>query len=68
MKKFKDWYKDVSGVEPDYETAENKLLWLKERELPMIVSCHCCEGTMLIFNSYVDDEDYTYCPSCAGVE
>ena len=66
MKTFKEWYKDVAGIEPDYETAENKLLWLQEREIPMIVSCTCCGSTMLIFNAYVDEEDYTYCPSCAG--
>lgn len=68
MKKFKDWYKDVAGVEPDYETAQNKLLWCQERGLPVVVSCTCCEGTLLIFNAFVDEEDHTYCPSCAGVE
>lgn len=68
MKIFKEWYKDVAGIEPDYETTENKLLWLKERDLPMIVSCTCCGGTMIIFNAFVDDEDYIYCPSCAEVE
>jgi len=68
MKTFKEWYKEVNGVEPDYETAENKLLWCKEEGLPMIVSCTCCEGTMIVFNAFVDDEGYTYCPSCAGVE
>lgn len=68
MKKFKDWYKDVAGVEPDYETREDKFVWCIERGLPMIVSCAHCEGTLLIFNAFVDKEDYTYCPSCAGVE
>lgn len=48
MKTFKEWYKEVNGVEPDYETAENKLLWCKEEGLPMIVSCTCCEGTMIV--------------------
>ena len=68
MKKFKDWYKDVSGKEPDYENTQDKLLWCKGRGLPVVVSCTCCEGTLLIFNAFVDEEDYTYCPSCAGVE
>ena len=68
MKKFKDWYKDVSGKEPDYETTPDKLLWCKERGLPVVVSCTCCEGTLLIFNAFVDEEDYTYWQSCAGVE
>ena len=68
MKKFKDWYKDVSGKEPDYETTQDNFLWCKERGLPVVVSCTCCEGTLLIFNAFVDEEDHTYCPSCAGVE
>ena len=68
MKKFKDWYKDVSGKEPDYETTQDKLVWCSERGVPMIVSCTCCESTLLIFSAFVDEEDYTYCPSCAGVE
>ena len=68
MKKFKDWYKDVAGVEPDYETREDKLVWCSERGLPMIVSCTCCESTMIVFNAFVDDEDHVYCPSCAEVE
>lgn len=68
MKKFKDWYKDVAGVEPDYETAQNTILWCKERGLPLVVSCTCCESTFFIFSAFVDEEDHTYCPSCAGVE
>ena len=68
MKKFKDWYKDVAGVEPDYETARNKLLWCKEKRVPMIVFCTCCKGAMIVFNAFVDEEDHVYGPSCAGVE
>ena len=68
MKTFKEWYRDVSGIEPDYETTENKLLWLKETYLPMTVSCTCCGGTVTIFNAFVDDENRVCCPSCAGVE
>ena len=60
MKKFKDWYKNVTGID--------KLLWCKEEGVPMIVSCTCCESTMIVFNAFVDDEDHVYCPSCAGVE
>ena len=68
MKSFKEWYKDVAGVEAKYETAANKIQWLEDRELPVVVSCTCCESTMIIFSAYIDDEDYTYCSSCAGVE
>lgn len=68
MKTFKEWYKDVTGIEPDYETAKVKLSWCKERKIPMIVSCTCCGTTMVVFDAYVDEENHTYCPSCAGVE
>lgn len=68
MKKFKDWYKDISGKEPDYETAQDKLLWCRERGLPIIVSCTCCGSTMFVFSAFVDEEDHIYCSSCAGVE
>ena len=68
MKKFKDWYKVVTGIEPNSETSKDKLLWCKEEGVPMIVSCTCCESTMIVFNAFVDDEDHVYCPSCAGVE
>lgn len=68
MKIFKEWYKDVSGIEPDYETAKDRLSWCEERDLPMIVSCTCCGSTMIVFSAFVDEEDYIYCPSCAEVE
>ena len=68
MKTFKEWYMDVSGIEPDYETTENKLLWCKETYLPTVVSCTCCKSTLFIFNAFVDNENHVYCPSCAGVE
>lgn len=68
MKTFKEWYKDVAGIEPDYETREDRLVWCQERNLPMIVSCTCCGSTMVVFGAFVDEEDYIYCPSCAGVE
>ena len=68
MKSFKEWYKSATGIEPDYETAKIKFSWCKERGLPMVVSCSCCETTMLIFNAFIDDKNYVYCPSCAGME
>lgn len=66
MKKFKDWYKGVTGVEPDYETAQDKISWCMKRDLPVITSCIHCERTLVIFSAFMDDEGYTYCRSCAG--
>ena len=67
MKKFKDWYKEVSGKEfPSAEIHNGN--WFVKHGFPIVVSCTCCESTFLLPVSYLDDEDYIYCPSCAGVE
>ena len=67
MKKFKDWYKEVSGKELPSAALHNGN-WYMEQGLPMVVSCTCCESTLLLPGAYLDDEDYIYCSSCAGVE
>ena len=67
MKSFIDWYKDVSGgEEPPKGNVSGE--WFAKKGLPMIVECTCCGSTMVLFNSYVDEDDYVFCPSCAGVE
>lgn len=67
MKSFKDWYKKVFGKEMS-ESARHNGNWFMEQGLPMIVSCTCCKSTLPLPGAYLDDEDYVYCPSCAGVE
>ena len=67
MKQFKDWYKEVSGKERSSGALHNGNR-IMERGLPIVVSCTCCESTLLLPGAYLDDEDYIYCPSCAGVE
>lgn len=67
MKKFKDWYKEVSGKEfPNTATLNGD--WFAAQGLPLVVSCTNCESTLLLPGAYLDDENYTYCPSCAGVD
>lgn len=67
MKSFTEWYKDVSGGhEPPHGNIPYE--WFLERNLPMIIECACCGSTMILLNSYVDENDYTFCPSCAGVK
>lgn len=66
MKTFKEWYKNVSGVEFKRDKSEDLLKWCDERGLPAIVSCTNCECTMVIFDCRIDDENYIYCPTCAG--
>ena len=67
MKTFKEWYKDVSGKDFDEKVAHNGN-WFLERGLPLVVSCTCCNSTFMLPSAYIDDEDYVFCPSCAGVE
>lgn len=67
MKKFKDWYEGVSGKEFPNAAIHNGN-WFMEHGLPLVVSCLCCESTLLLPDAYLDDEGYIYCPSCAGVD
>lgn len=67
MKSFTDWYKDVSGGhEPPHRNIPYE--WFAERNLPMIIECTCCGSTMALPNAYIDENEYTFCPSCAGIE
>lgn len=65
MKKFKDWYKEVSGKDFNMDKCQQLLAM---EGLPMIVSCACCKSILLLPSAYLDDKDYVYCPSCAGVD
>lgn len=43
MKKFKDWYKEVSGKEfPNAAIHDGN--WFVERGLPLVVSCTCANA------------------------
>lgn len=66
MKTFKEWYKDISGVELKRDKSEDLLKWCDERGLPAIVCCTNCECTMTIFDCRIDDKNYIFCSSCAG--
>ena len=41
--------------------------WFKDNHIPMVVHCTCCEMTMASPSAWIDDEGYTYCSDCAGV-
>lgn len=67
MKSFKEWYKAVSGKDlPDTQLHNGN--WFAAEGLPIVVSCTCCESTLLLPGAYLDDEDYIYCPNCAEIE
>lgn len=42
--------------------------WFSKHGYPMVVRCACCEMTMAIPSAWIDDEGYTYCGDCAGIE
>ena len=66
MKSFTDWYKAVKGKEPP--SGIIPCSWFEENMFPMIAECRCCRSTMLILNSYIDKDNYIFCPTCAGIE
>lgn len=66
MKSFIDWYKTIRGEEPP--RGKISYNWFRENGFPMIVECNNCEGTMLLFNSCIDENGYVFCPRCAGIE
>ncbi len=35
-------------------------------DLPMVVSCTCCNSTLALPNAFIDGDGEIYCPSCAG--
>ena len=64
MKSFTEYVRD-RGIEiPEKEIPGN---WFSQHGYPMVVRCACCEMTMAIPSAWIDDDGYTYCSDCAGV-
>ena len=62
MKTFEQWLKDERGIEmPQGEVPGS---WFTQHNLPMIVRCTCCYSTMALPSAMVDENGFTYCPSC----
>lgn len=64
MKSFSKWIYDNEGIEMPKGTVSGA--WFVEHGLPMIVHCTCCEMTMALPNTFIDDNGYIYCSSCKG--
>lgn len=64
MKSFPKWFKDTYNEE--MPSGEVNASWFDEHDLPLVVHCTCCEMTMCVASAYIDDDNYTYCSSCAG--
>ena len=65
MKNFIQYVKD-RGIEVPEGNISGE--WFSKHCYPMVVRCSCCEMTMAIPSAWIDDEGYTYCSDCAGVE
>jgi hypothetical protein len=63
MKIAKQWLLENRGIE--IPTGEVSAEWFIDNDLPMVVSCSCCETTMVLPSAMVDDDGYIYCGSCA---
>lgn len=66
MMSFSDYIKTKMNLEMPEGTIPGT--WFSQNGLPMVVSCCCCEMTMASPSAWVDDEGYTYCADCAGIE
>ena len=63
VKTFYDYIREMKGIEVPKGNISGE--WFSENHIPMVVRCSVCEMTMASPSAYVDDEGYTYCPSCA---
>lgn len=64
MKSFFDYVRERGIDIPEKEIPGN---WFSKHGYPMVVRCSCCEMTMAIPSAWIDEEGYTYCSDCAGV-
>ena len=63
MKTFKKWLED--NYNEKLPEGHVPFEWFVARRLPPIVSCTCCNSTMLLPNSIVAEDGHLYCSSCA---
>jgi hypothetical protein len=64
MKSFSDYMKARNVEIPEGNIPGS---WFSEHRLPMVVSCACCEMTMVLPSAFIDEDGYIYCSDCAGV-
>ena len=66
MIRFKEWA-ERNGIEIPKE-SNIPMSWFHENGLPAVVHCSNCEMTIILFSAMIDEDGYTYCPSCGGAE
>ena len=65
MKSFEEYVAENLEVEMPHGNIPGS--WFVENGIPMVVRCTCCEMTMASPSAWVNDEGYTFCADCAGV-
>lgn len=65
MKSFFEYVRDRGIDIPEGKISGE---WFSKHGYPMVVRCVHCEMTMAIPSAWIDDEGYTYCADCAGIE
>lgn len=58
-------YVEARGIEMPKGNIPGE--WFSKHGYPMVVRCCCCEMTMAIPSAWIDDEGYTYCGDCGGI-
>ena len=56
------WLKEERGIEMPAGEVNGE--WFMQNRLPMVVSCSCCETTMVLPSALIDDDGSIYCGSC----
>ena len=58
------WLLEECGVEMPEGRIDGQ--WFVDHNLPIVVSCTCCGGTLILPNAFIDSDGEIYCPTCAG--
>lgn len=66
MRTIKEYLLETRNLEIPKEEVSGE--WFTKHNLPMVVSCKCCEMSMILFSASVDEDGYCYCEGCAREE
>lgn len=66
MKTMKEYLLEKRNLEIPNEYVSGE--WFAEHNLPMVVTCKCCDMSMILFSALVDEDGYCYCSCCAREE
>lgn len=66
MRTMKDYLLETRKLEIPKEEVSGD--WFAKHNLPMVISCKCCEMSMILFSASVDEDGYCYCEGCAREE